>query len=98
MVIRREIQAWKSRPDDGTENPLDFYGDDYDGSLDEFMAENLARDDDRAEYDDYLPSWRHIDSALEDTYMKMIFADFDDDGEYDEFEYFGDDVSAEYSH
>lgn len=41
------------------------------------------------------PSWRLIEMAREDKYLKSVLADFD---EYDQFEYFDADLSAEYSH
>lgn len=41
------------------------------------------------------PSWRLIEMAREDKYLKSVIADFD---EYDQFEYFDADLSAEYSH
>jgi hypothetical protein len=98
MINRREMQALKSRPDDNTESPLDFCEDDYDSSLDEFMDEDFATDDRRFDHADYVPSWRLIKMRFEDIYMKTILADFDEDGEYDEIEYFGEDMPAEYSH
>jgi hypothetical protein len=82
MIDPREMQALKSHPDDNTESPLDFCGDDYDGSLDELMDEDIATDDGRFDHADYVPSWRLIELRLEDTYMKTILADFDENGEY----------------
>jgi len=41
------------------------------------------------------PSWRLIEMAREDKYLKSVIADFD---EYDQIEYFDADLSAEYSH
>ena len=75
------------------EDPLDFDMDDdelFFGDEDEIDEDELelSRDED-------IPSWRRIEMAREDRFLKEAMADFED---YDAFEDYGQEYSAGFSH
>ena len=101
MVNPREPQAVQPWADDGLDPNWDIDVDDNDLMLDDFDDDETLTDDEISaecrEVDrlNDLAPWRRIEIAKENKYLQSVVADFD---QYDKFEYFGDDLSAGYSH
>jgi hypothetical protein len=101
MVNPRKTQALQPWADDGPEFSWDNDVDDDTLLLDDFDEDDIATDDEivaecgRADQLSSLAPWRRIEIAREDKYLQSLLADFD---QYDNFEYFGDDLPSGYSH
>lgn len=110
MTNLRETQTSQPWADDGLEptwdtdlNNDDLLLDDF--SDDNFSADNfsddtfsddeIAAESDQVDKLSNLPTWRLIEIARENKYLKTELADFD---QYDEDEYFGKGLSSGYSH
>ena len=78
---------------DDPEDPLDFDMDDEEL----FFGDEEEIDEELLELskDEYIPSWRRIEMAREDRFLKEAMADLED---YDAFEDYGHNYSAGYSH
>ncbi|MDA0993006.1 MAG: hypothetical protein O3A13_05180 [Proteobacteria bacterium] len=72
------------------EDPLGFDMDD-----DELFFDEEEIDEDLIEQAEDIPSWRRIEMAREEQFLKEAMADFED---YDEFGDLGRGLSAEFSH
>ena len=80
-------QLWQH---DDSEDPL---GTDMDDDELFFDDEDLGEEPIELSAD--IPSWRRIEMAREDQHLKEAMADFED---YDDFEDYGQEFSAEFSH
>jgi len=75
---------------DDPEDPLGFDMDD-----DELFLDDDKIDEEAIELSTDVPSWRRIEMAREDRFLREAMADFED---YDEFEDYRRDFTAGFSH
>lgn len=94
MAHPRESQTLQPWVDDGQEPTWDTDVDDDDLFLDEFADDDLEVESDQVDTSDKLAPWRLIEIARENKYLESVLADFD---QYDEFEYYDEDLPSEYS-
>ena len=84
----KDTKPWQ---EDDPEDPLGFDMDDDE----ELFFDDDEIDEDILEMSEDIPSWRRIEMAREDRFLKEAMADFED---YDEFEDFRGERSLEFSH
>ena len=84
----KSTEQWQQ---DDPEDPLGFDMDDDD----DLFFEDDEIDENILELSEDIPSWRRIEMAREDRYLKEAMADFED---YDEFEDFRREYTAGFSH
>ncbi len=85
----KRAEPWQQ---DDPEDPLGFDMEDDD---DELFFEDDEIEEDIIELSEDIPSWRRIEMAREDRFLKEAMADFED---YDEFEDFRREYTAGFSH
>jgi hypothetical protein len=83
----KSTEQWQQ---DSAEDPLGFDMDD-----DELFFEDDEIVEELVTLSEDIPSWRRIEMAREDRFLKEAMADFED---YDEFEDYRRDKSAGFSH
>jgi hypothetical protein len=84
----KSTEPWQ---EDDPEDPLGFDMDDEE----ELFFDEEEMDEGLLELSEDIPSWRRIEMAREDRFLKEAMADFED---YDEFEDFRHEYTAEFSH
>lgn len=75
------------------DDPEDLLGFDMDDE--ELFFDEIENDEEPVEIATAIPSWRRIEMAHEDRYLKEMMADFDD---YDKFEDYGHHYNPGFSH
>jgi hypothetical protein len=95
MANPRKTQTFEPWGDDRPDPSWDTDLDDNELLLDEFSDDEIVNETGHVDRLNDLAPWRLIEIARENKYLRSAIADFD---EYDELEYFGDDLPAEYSH
>lgn len=83
----KTTQEWQQ---DDPEDLLDLDMDD-----EELFFDDIDVDEEPVEISAAIPSWRRIEMAREDRYLKELMADFDD---YDKFEDHGHSYHSGFSH
>jgi hypothetical protein len=83
----KTTQQWQQ------DDPEDLLGFDMDD--DELFFDDDAIEEELPEMAEDIPSWRRIEMAREDRFLKEAMADFED---YDEFEDYWCEYTAESSH
>ena len=90
MADLNDLKSTEQWQQDDPEDPLGFDMDD-----DELFFEDDEIDEDAIELSADVPSWRRIEMAREDRFLREAMADFED---YDEFEDYRRDFTAGFSH
>jgi hypothetical protein len=93
MLDPREVHTKNTPPSVSSELPLNFDLDDM-NPFDELWDDGLAKDDSHIDREGDVPCWRRIEMLLEDKQLRTSLAEFED---YDDFEYFDHNRTADYS-